>query len=126
MAMTRREYAISLGLAKDGRGRMSKAAHDAINKALAEGMVFSDVPGSGNKDKVVKSEEVKPDIDLFSATPEQLYNDGWFILDGKKKVTVSGREVCRKCMVSLNWHECNTPVIPDYIHASSEMVSVMR
>lgn len=40
--MTRRAYAVSLGLAKDARGRMSSAAYEAIAKAEADGMVFSD------------------------------------------------------------------------------------
>ncbi|UVK61106.1 Lsr2-like DNA bridging protein [Streptomyces phage Angela] len=40
--MTRRAYAVSLGLAKDARGRMSSAAYEAIAKAEAGGMVFSD------------------------------------------------------------------------------------
>ncbi|QNN98258.1 Lsr2-like DNA bridging protein [Streptomyces phage LilMartin] len=40
--MTRRAYAVSLGLAKDARGRMSKAAYDAIAEAEGKGMVFSD------------------------------------------------------------------------------------
>jgi len=38
--MTKREYAVSLGLAKPARGRMSPAAYDAIAKAESEGMVF--------------------------------------------------------------------------------------
>lgn len=41
--MTRREYAASLGLAKVGvRGKLSHAAHEAIDKAREEGMTFSD------------------------------------------------------------------------------------
>lgn len=39
---TKREYAISLKLAKPGKGRMSRAAHDAINEAIANGMVFDE------------------------------------------------------------------------------------
>lgn len=40
---TRREYAASLGLAKPNtRGRLSKEAHEAIAKAEADGMVFTD------------------------------------------------------------------------------------
>lgn len=39
---TKREYAISLGLAKPGKGRMSRAAHDAINAAIADGMIFDE------------------------------------------------------------------------------------
>lgn len=38
--MTKREYAISLGLAQPGRGRLSRAAHAAIAKAESEGMTF--------------------------------------------------------------------------------------
>lgn len=40
--MNKREYAISLGLAKAGRGKLSRAAHEAINKAIAGGMTFSE------------------------------------------------------------------------------------
>lgn len=40
--MTRRAYAVSLGLAKESRGRMSAEAYAAIEKAEANGMVFSD------------------------------------------------------------------------------------
>lgn len=43
MNMTRRAYAASLGLAKEGaRGRMSADAHAAIAKAESEGKVFVD------------------------------------------------------------------------------------
>lgn len=38
--MTEREWLISQGLAKAGRGRYSKEARDALNKAKAEGMAF--------------------------------------------------------------------------------------
>lgn len=38
--MTAREYAVSLGLAKMGRGRMSPAAKAAIAKAESEGVSF--------------------------------------------------------------------------------------
>lgn len=40
--MTRRAYAVSLGLAKESRGRMSAEAYAAIAKAEANGMVFAD------------------------------------------------------------------------------------
>src|SRR6478735_3618881 len=39
---TKREYAISLGLAQPTRGRMSREAHAAIAKAEAEGMKFTE------------------------------------------------------------------------------------
>src|SRR5438874_345383 len=40
--MTKREYAVSLGLAKMGRGRMSPAAMTAIAKAESEGVTFAE------------------------------------------------------------------------------------
>lgn len=50
MNMTRRAYAASLGLAKEGaRGRMSADAHAAIAKAEAEGKVFSDTNATPRK-----------------------------------------------------------------------------
>lgn len=50
MNMTRRAYAASLGLAKEGaRGRMSAEAHAAIAKAEAEGKVFSDTNATPRK-----------------------------------------------------------------------------
>lgn len=39
---TKREYAISLGLAKEGRGRLSREAHAAIAKAESEGVKFAE------------------------------------------------------------------------------------
>lgn len=39
--MNKREYAISLGLAKPGKGRLSLAAKTAIHNAELAGMVFT-------------------------------------------------------------------------------------
>lgn len=43
---TRKDYAISLGLATAGRGRMSREALAAVEKAIAEGYIFDDMPGT--------------------------------------------------------------------------------
>jgi len=40
--MTKREYLVGLGLAKPGRGRLSAAAHTALEAAIADGMTFDD------------------------------------------------------------------------------------
>ncbi len=42
--MNKREYAISLGLAQPGRGRLSREAHAAIVKAQADGYQFDEKP----------------------------------------------------------------------------------
>ncbi|QZE11323.1 Lsr2-like DNA bridging protein [Streptomyces phage Forrest] len=76
--MTEREYLISLNLAKAGRGRYSKEARDALNKAKAEGMTF-DLPASeiaklerANKPKRVRKtvqavKEIRPSQDAYDA-----------------------------------------------------------
>lgn len=42
---TKREYAISKGLAKPTRGRLSREAKAEIERARAQGMTFDDDPG---------------------------------------------------------------------------------
>jgi len=51
--MTRRAYAVSLGLAKESRGRMSAAAYEAIAEAEKSGKVFADTDATPRK--VVKA-----------------------------------------------------------------------
>lgn len=47
--MTRRAYAVSLGLAKESRGRMSVAAYEAIASAEKSGKVFADTDSTPRK-----------------------------------------------------------------------------
>ena len=123
---SRRDYAVRLGLAKPGRGRMSTEAHSAITKALAEGMRFSDVKVNSDSSKPVTSQEATKDsVQTFTGpTPDALFNGGWFYWEGKKKVNLSGAEVCRRCMVSLDWHRCSMPMFPSL--STNEMVPVSR
>lgn len=51
---TRREYLVGLGLAKEGRGKLSNAAHEALDEAIKGGMQFSDLQ---EKPVVVKREK---------------------------------------------------------------------
>lgn len=121
---SRRDYAVSLGLAKPGRGRMSAAAHEAINKALSEGMRFSDV--SVSEDKPITSQEASKkntEGTFFGDTPEPLYNGGWYVVEDGKRISVSGREVCRNCMNSLDYHRCSSPIFPAQ---NGEMLAVVR
>lgn len=124
---TRREWLVSQGLAKPGRGRMSAEAHSAIDKALAGGMRFSDVRQDSDSSKPITSKDASKDsvaATYTGPTPEKTFNGGWFVWEGKKKRDVSGAEVCRKCKVSLDWHRCNLPVIPSI--ETNEMIRVMR
>ena len=77
--MTEREYLISLKLAKPGRGRYSKDARTALDKAKADGMVFDKTAAEiakeerQNKPKKVRStapkavKESRPSQDSYDA-----------------------------------------------------------
>lgn len=123
---TRREYAASLGLAKAGaRGKFSTAAKEAIAKAEAGGMTFSDTPtaapvvkatgdstkNSGGGQIATKSDPgmtpyLTPDEYRF---PEREYKGITF--DNGKRREVSLRECCNTCRVSLVNHGCDSPTI---------------
>jgi hypothetical protein len=75
---TEREYLISLGLAKEGRGRFSAEAKAARDKAIAAGMVFDKTAGEiakearNNKPKKVRVsnpvvKESRPTQDSYDA-----------------------------------------------------------
>lgn len=56
-----KDYAVSLGLAKPGKGRMGREATEAVAKARAEGMTFSkEIAVKPQRVKVTKPETPKP------------------------------------------------------------------
>ena len=71
---TAREYLISKGLAKPGRGRLSRDAHAALAKAIAEGMTFTDskpAPKPKAESKQI-SEQISPQKSLAEILPEEI------------------------------------------------------
>ena len=118
--MKRMDYARSLGLAKSGPGRPSRAALDAIQAKRDTGYVFDDdVPQKAPRETpkpvtVVKRETgsvVAHDredhvmgISLRYST-DQLFEG--YDSNGKKH-TVNGAQAC-SCGYSLVGHTCNTP-----------------
>lgn len=129
---TKREYAVSLGLAKEGRGKLSAAAHKAIDKALSEGSVFSDpvpAPPKPKRERVSREtrESVKRGL-LQSAKGETVdlgdfsqYSDeeDWNVQDAlyseyqtwrsESGQIVDGRAVCSGSGFSLRWCSCSNP-----------------
>lgn len=128
---TRREYAVSLGLAKFGRGRMSVEANAACDAAEAKGMVFTEpvaVPAPKSKSKA----EIAPQVLQRTATvrakeeydrkahqvaenvpegPSKAFT-GKFevqIPDGKRKA-LSERTACT-CGASLCYCRCSKPSV---------------
>ena len=124
MTQTRREYAASLGLAIAGaRGKFSKDAVAAIDKARAEGMVFSDdnapvrtarpaTVTDTTTESVTRIPSASESAYLFPSDfrfPEGEYRAVAHI-DGKRKV-FGMREVCNNCRVSLVMCACANPTI---------------
>lgn len=115
--VTQREYLVGLGLASPGRGRFSKDAHAALNKALSEGMKFTD--GSAPAPTVVDAGDAK------TPEPETPREYGVPLLrvgghDHKVRdirsltgVTADGHRIgfdtCRRCLGHLTLCSCKSP-----------------
>lgn len=121
---SRREYAITLGLAIPGRGRLSRAANIACDEAASNGMEF-DLPLSAlvktprsSKPKVTfdpKGRGAKKFVTNTAPVEEEEWNiqaalypndQMWKSETGK---LVNGRTVCSPCGYSLQYHRCNSP-----------------
>ena len=116
---TRREYLVSQGKAKPGRGKFSKDALAALDAARSAGIKFSDdtAPVKTSTEKSDKTavlgktdarmaESLFPDEYRF---PEAEYRAT--VLDNGKRREVSLRECCNTCKVSLVNHACDAPTI---------------
>lgn len=69
---TKREYLVSLGLAKPGRGKFSREAHAALAKAEADGMVFDEAVPSKPAPKATKTVDVAPEKAPPRPTPKAM------------------------------------------------------
>lgn len=115
--MRRKEYAVSLGLATPGKGRMSREALAAIDKARAGGMTFDDdAPTPVKTPKTVTVTEKRPVAvrrepvesnnimgDVMLAYPLDQTFTGY---DDGKKVTVNSAAVCRNTGYSICGCHC--------------------
>ena len=94
--MKARDYLISQGLAKAGRGKFSNEAKSQLNSAIESGMVFSDYDGS--------PKAAEPTYE----TPAMTWPTGHAIIveTGEK---ISLVNACNDCGVSLHWCDCPKP-----------------
>lgn len=126
---SKREYLVSLGLAKEGRGKFSNAAKEALVKAEAEGMEFSDSSTgptaiAPRKTRPTKNSEQSEPVGQNSEErkfPPYLTQDDYRFPEADwKAIGVDGktygmRECCNTCKVSLVGHFCDSPTILDNI-----------
>lgn len=129
--MRSREYLVSLGLAKPGRGRLSLTAKEALSKAMADGMTFDDVvtinlPKAETKIQsniVIKS---RPQTSVQqAATPKNqigvvrnekvMYGISKAQRPGESNVVIA-LSACDKCSYSINRCPCvSGPVLPKFL-----------
>jgi len=132
--MRRKEFAVSLGLATAGRGRMSREALEAIEKARSEGMTFDDdAPTTGRREVTVTAKDAKPvtvrsstalgHIGLMDDTYIRYGNDVKFAgVDSKgKKHTVGVANICRNSGYSIIGCRCDSH---ETLVASMEVITV--
>jgi len=117
---TRRDYAAGLGLAIAGaRGRLSREANAACDKAEAEGTVFTGAaPVQAKKSPVA---QIRPTAKTAKAISDAKDDEAeaFNIADrthpvGSTWKSVSGQvvgeaTVCSPCGYSLGWHRCEHP-----------------
>lgn len=125
---TKREYAASLGLAVAGaRGRLSREAHAAIEKAISEGMTFDDpVKPTVNTPKATKPVSVrKPVADNgvgVAGDVLQLHDADTLFMGTDshgKKWTVNARQVCKNSGYSMTSCPCgrnHSVLVPSMEH----------
>jgi len=129
---TEKDYAISLGLAKEGRGRMSLDAKAAVAKAKASGMTFSTkgaptatvrtVTLSKDGEKEVQDTEVNQFADAFYRYE---WDQEFSYSHNGKTFKVGGRGACMNCGYSLVGHTCNDPVVLTY-HGAQKVTPVAK
>lgn len=124
-----KDYAIRMGLATPGRGRMSLAAHKAIQEAIASGVAITGYMakptaktaklvqnGSVRSVEPVKASKRYEETGLTVNAVRTVSESAKLTMDfGGKTVKVSDKAACGFCHYSLAYHICNTPtaVAPD-------------
>lgn len=115
-AVDPREYLVGLGLAKQGRGRFSAAAKEALAKAKADGVDFLD-KAKGTKVGLVPvmtdTGEVKQERRMVNEyahhAPALRTGILSFVSDDGTLLMVNASEACAACHYSFGWCKCETP-----------------
>lgn len=134
-----REYLVSKGLAKDGRGKFSNAAKEELSQAMASGIKFSDWPKTeaksstaptktgnatrsatgnptGNSTKTETVQKNGSGMVGYTFPDEYRFPEAqWELVSSAptkgKADRYTVREVCNTCRVSITNHACDAPSI---------------
>jgi len=119
--MKSRDWLITKGLTKPGsRGRLSRAAHAALQQAIAEGMQFDDYksPTIAGKPIVARSKPLAEE--LTKAEPRREETKFWVIDRGVGQMQldiVIGFSSCAACGKSVRYCTHDEPRPPKFVNA---------
>jgi len=130
--VTMRDYLVGLNLAKPGRGKFSAAAHEALAKARAEGMIFDEPvkPVKVDKPKTVSTDVAVEDVKtvptqtvalknverpaarnfggmMVEAPPRYMHSDYIATDTDGSKIKKTFRDICCGCQYSIRWCRCS-------------------
>lgn len=118
--MRRKEYAVSLGLATPGKGRMSREALAAIDRARNEGMSFDDdvpvirtprAPVVASAPRLRVSAKAESDSNVGSVYHRYPYDQIFTGTDSQGRVQkVNARAICRNSRYSIAGCPCDSHV----------------
>lgn len=130
--MKARDYLVSKGLAKQGRGRFGQEAIAELMRAIAEGMVFEDYDSNAIRKPVAQEPKVK----VISASkriapiatnnskvrPEKLMY-GQEKIPGRRTLIIAF-DSCAACTKSVSFCSCSKgPQLPRFLGGGAGMLS---
>jgi hypothetical protein len=114
-----REWLVKQGLAKEGKGRLSFAAKDALAKAIADGMTFDDIrqdnPGSELK---IARRKVQAEAVIVALEPTRDESIFYVVEPGTKmgqSDLVIGFEFCAACGKHVRYCTHEMPKAPAWV-----------
>lgn len=109
----KREWLAERGLAIAGaRGKFSAKAHEALEKAVTDGVVFAEKGvNTVTRTRIVDGEEVTETkvVDPFAPTAEPIRSGRINFTNGKETISVNSAEACEHCKHSFGWCYCAEP-----------------
>lgn len=133
---TKREWLAEKGLAIAGaRGKFSNAAKEALAKAEAEGVVFSDSTPTARPAAKPTGDKPEPKpksagISDYLFPSDFRFPENEYVAvardENGKRLEFSMRECCNTCRVSLTNHLCDNPTILGLITVKIEERKVKK
>ena len=140
--MKAREYAISKGLAKPGRGKLSAAAHTAIKQAIADGVEIEDYANGkvvrneptvsrrgtsrshdGPVGSEIREEKEEAPTEIKSRPVVHEYSTIYGVDVRGRSPIVIAFQYCSKCVVQVRYCSHETPQLPEWVGGGNGLIA---